>query len=99
MQAQQKMLIEHFRKCGGQVDAAAISRAASARRLVGANDEYLGELESEERGSDRSYAPITTRCRIPLWDRKNPHGRFIGANDNASGVAILMENGPRHGKS
>jgi len=27
----------------------------------------------------------------PLHDPENPHGRFIGANDNAGGVALLME--------
>ena len=27
----------------------------------------------------------------PLRDKENPQGTFIGANDNASGVAVLME--------
>ena len=27
----------------------------------------------------------------PLRDPENPRGTFVGANDNASGVAVLME--------
>ncbi len=35
---------------------------------------------------------------FPLMDKVDAHGRFVGANDNASGVALLMELGNEFAK-
>ena len=92
MAEQQKLLAEHFRKVGGQVEF----QRFRAKDPVDGSDVHMANLivrwEPERR--DRvlvcgHYATLPFPLRDPV-DRK---GRFVGANDNASGVAILMELG------
>jgi glutaminyl-peptide cyclotransferase len=96
MQAQQKMLIEHFKKCGGQVT---LQRFRARHPQDGSWVPMTNILVSwNPKVTDRTLlcAHYDT-LPYPLMDRQNPQGRFVGANDSASGVAILMEMG-RHMK-
>jgi glutaminyl-peptide cyclotransferase len=92
MTAQQTLLAEHFKKCGGQVEFQRF-RIPDPRRPAGPPAVSIANIIV------RWHPKATKRILLaahydtlpyPLEDR-NPWGRFVGANDNASGVAILME--------
>ncbi len=90
MAAQQKMLIAHFQKCGGQV---------SLQRFR-ARDPLNGSWVPMANIIVRWNPTATPRILLcghydtlpfPMMDPVDPQGRFVGANDNASGVAIMMQ--------
>jgi len=90
MRAQQKLLIDHFRKFGGQVGL----QRFRARHPV--NDSWVSMTNILVRWNPKSTDRILLCAHYdtlpyPLMDRVNPRGTFVGANDNASGVAILMQ--------
>jgi hypothetical protein len=92
MQTQQEMLIEHFKKCGAQVG---LQRFRARHPQDGSWVPMMNILVRwNPKVADRILlcAHYDT-LPYPLMDRTNPQGRFVGANDNASGVAILMELG------
>lgn len=90
MKAQQELLAEHFRQLGATV---------SLQRFTGADPRDRSPIPMANFVA--SFFPDRTErillCAhydtlpFPLRDRINPKGRFIGANDGASGVAVLME--------
>jgi glutaminyl-peptide cyclotransferase len=90
MEAQQKLLVEHFQKLHGQVE---LQRFRAKHPHENA-DVHMANIvvhwEPEKKDRILLCAHYDT-LPYPLLDPQNPRGRFVGANDNASGVAILME--------
>jgi hypothetical protein len=90
MLAQQKLLIEHFQKLGGKVKLQQfrVRHPLDGSEVRMANLMVSWHPEKQER--ILLCAHYDTRP-YPDQDRRNPRGTFIGANDGASGVALLME--------
>ncbi|MCE5267628.1 MAG: M28 family peptidase [Planctomycetaceae bacterium] len=92
MKTQQRLLAEHFRRLGAEVefqqfrarDPQDSSWVPMANLLV-----HWHPKSSERVLLCAHYDTLP----YPLQDRINPRGTFVGANDNASGVALLMELG------
>lgn len=90
MAAQQKLLTEHFQKLGGKVEL----QRFTAQHPEDGSEVRMANLivrwapESKERVL--LCAHYDTRP-FPDRDPVDPKGTFIGANDGASGVAVLME--------
>jgi glutaminyl-peptide cyclotransferase len=87
---QQKLLEEHFKKFGGAVE---YQHFTSAHPISGAKIEMANMLVHWNPQSERRILLCAHYDTRPYPDRdpKNPRGKFVGANDNASGVAILMQ--------
>ena len=90
MAKQQKLLAEHFKKLGGQVEFQRF-RAPDPR-----NGRWVSMANIIVRWNPKSRDRILICAHYdtlpyPMMDRENPRGTFVGANDNASGVALLME--------
>ena len=90
MQAQQKLLAEHFRSLGGQVRF----QNFRVRHPIDGSPVVMSNLivEWHPQATNRILlcAHYDTRP-YPDRDPRNPRGTFIGANDGASGTALLME--------
>jgi glutaminyl-peptide cyclotransferase len=90
MAAQQKFLIDYFQKLGAKV----IKQEFTARHpLTGEAVPMMNliiEWHPERKERVLLCAHYDTRP-LPDRDPRNPGGKFIGANDGASGVALLME--------
>ncbi|MEN6449937.1 MAG: M28 family peptidase [Thermoguttaceae bacterium] len=92
MEKQQRLLAEHFQKLGGTVEFQKF-RAQDPRDGTWAPMANLivrWHPQSKERILLCAHYDTLP---FPLQDRINPRGTFVGANDNASGVALLMELG------
>jgi glutaminyl-peptide cyclotransferase len=97
MKAQQKLLIEHFQKLGAQVGL----QRFRARHPQ--DDSWVPMTNIIVRWNPDATERILLCAHydtlpLPMYDAKTlesirPAGTFIGANDNASGVAILMQMG------
>jgi glutaminyl-peptide cyclotransferase len=90
MAAQQKLLIEHFKKAGGDV---VLQRFRARDPRDGA---WVPMTNILVRWNPKATERILLCAHydtlpFPMHDPVNPEGVFIGANDNASGVAILMQ--------
>lgn len=94
MQTQQNMLINHFRELGGEVEMQSfvVRHPETGQNVTMAN--MIVQWHPERKRRVLLCAHYDTRP-YPDQDRNNPRGRFIGANDGASGVALLAEMG-RH---
>ena len=90
MQAQQKLLVEHFRKLGGKVSLQKfrVRHPQTGAAVPMAN--MIVQWHPERRERILLCAHYDTRP-FPDRDPVHPRGTFIGANDGASGTAILME--------
>jgi hypothetical protein len=90
MQAQQKFLVDYFEKLGGQVtlDRFRYRNPADGSPVDMANLIVVWHPQRKER--ILLCAHYDTRP-FPDQDPVNPRGTFLGANDGASGVAVLME--------
>jgi hypothetical protein len=99
MAKQQKFLEEHFKKLGVKVE---YQRFKAPYPVDGPDEEMIGR-DVEMANMIVRFNP-ENRERImlcghydtlpfPLMDPVDRRGRFVGANDNGSGVAILMELG------
>lgn len=90
MEAQQKLLAEHFKKLGGEVEFQRFQvRHPSDNSLVPmANMIVHWRPDSDNRIVLCAHYDTLP---FPLRDKRNPRGVFVGANDNAGGVALLME--------
>jgi len=90
MAAQQKLLIDHFRKRGGQVEM----QRFRIRHPVDGSPVPMANLIVRwhpQRSKRILLAAHYDTLPYPMLDRENPRGVFVGANDGASGVAVLME--------
>ena len=90
MQAQQELLVKHFEEFGAEVEL----QKFKARHPRDGSAVPLANLIARWR-PDRTErillcAHYDTRP-FPDRDRVDPRGVFLGANDGASGVALLME--------
>lgn len=92
MAAQQKLLINYFQKLGAKV----VKQEFRGRDPLSGESVPMTNLivQWHPDRNDRVllFTHYDTRP-FPDHDRRDPHGRFIGANDGASGVAVLMELG------
>lgn len=90
MEAQQDLLAAHFRKLGGKVrlQKFRVRHPQTGAPVPMAN--MIVEWHPERRERILLAAHYDTRP-FPDRDPRNPRGTFIGANDGASGTAILME--------
>ncbi|HEX4130031.1 MAG TPA: M28 family peptidase [Pirellulales bacterium] len=92
MTRQQQMLIERFEKLGAKVERqefrARHPRDGSAVMLAN----LIVHWPPERKSRVLVAAHYDTRP-YPDRDPRNPRGTFVGANDGASGVAVLLELG------
>jgi hypothetical protein len=90
MLAQQKLLAAHFQKLGGQVrlQRFRIPHPVDGSPVVMGN--MIVQWHPERKDRILLCAHYDT-LPFPMLDRENPKGNFVGANDGASGVALLME--------
>lgn len=90
MQRQRELLIRHFHEAGAKVLRQAF-RSRDGRNGDWVQMENLIVSWHPDR-SERVLIGVHYDTRpFPDRDRQQPRGRFIGANDGASGVAVLME--------
>jgi glutaminyl-peptide cyclotransferase len=90
MEAQQKLLAEYFQKLGGQVEFQRfrVQHPRDGSAVPMANIVVRWHPQSTSRILLCAHYDTLP---YPLRDEKDPRGTFVGANDNASGVAVLME--------
>jgi hypothetical protein len=89
MEAQQKLLSEHFTKLGAKVR---LQRFLAQHPLEGP-EVPMANLIVEWRPESKERILICTHydtLPYPLMDRVDPRGVFVGANDGGSGTALLM---------
>ena len=90
MEKQRELLIRHFQKAGAKVFRQAF-RSRDGRTGDWVHMENLIVSWHPDR-DDRVLLGVHYDTRpYPDRDRRDPQGVFIGANDGASGVAVLME--------
>ncbi len=90
MAAQQKLLAEHFQKLGGQVELQKFGVRHPHDTSVVPMTNILVHWHPQSTTRILLCAHYDT-LPFPLLDKENTRGIFLGANDNASGVAILMQ--------
>jgi glutaminyl-peptide cyclotransferase len=92
MSEQQALLAEHFSKLGAQVTYQSFD---AANPLNGEPVRMANLIVTwHPKATDRVFLACHYDTRpYPDNDRRNPQGVFVGANDGASGVALLMELG------
>lgn len=90
MQAQQQLLTDHFEKLGGKVrrQEFRVRHPLTGEPVSMAN--LIVKWHPERKERILLCAHYDTRP-YPDRDPRNPRGTFVGANDGASGTAILME--------
>lgn len=90
MAEQQRMLRRHFEGLGGQVELQPFTmrHPVDGTDVAGANLIVRWHPESQER---ILLAAHYDTLPYPMLDPVDRRGTFVGANDGASGVAILME--------
>jgi hypothetical protein len=92
MTVQQRLLAEHFRKLGAEVEF----QRFHARDPVNGSDVPMANIIVHWNPASKERVLLCAHydtLPFPLRDREHPRGVFVGANDNASGVAVLMELG------
>ena len=90
MVAQRDFLVKHFEKFGGQVELQRFtakhpldsSKVPMANIIVHWNPQYKERI---------LLCGHYDTLPFPLRDPEDKRGRFVGANDNGSGIALLME--------
>ena len=92
MEKQQKLLIDHFQKLGAEVELQkfAVPDPRDGRPVAMTNLIVHWLPKKKERILLCTHYDTLP---FPMLDRRDPQGRFIGANDGGSGVALLMELG------
>jgi hypothetical protein len=90
MARQQTLLVEHFERLGGKVSRQEfrIRHPQDGSPVPMAN--LVVEWHPQKKERILLCAHYDTRP-FPDRDRNNPQGTFLGANDGASGVALLMQ--------
>ncbi len=90
MIAQQKLVTGHFKKLGGQVSF----QEFRARNPQDGGGVPMANMIVQWHPDRKQRILLCTHydtLPLPLRDKENPKGVFLGANDGASGVAVLME--------
>jgi hypothetical protein len=90
MHAQQKLLTTHFQNLGGKVrlQKFRVRHPQTGKEVAMAN--MIVEWQPQRRERILLCAHYDTRP-FPDQDTRNPRGTFVGANDGASGAALMME--------
>lgn len=89
MHAQQRLLKAHFEKFGAQVEY----QSFRVRHPSGKGTVPMANLIVHwhpDRAERILLCAHYDTLPLPMMDRENPRGVFVGANDNGSGVAVLM---------
>jgi glutaminyl-peptide cyclotransferase len=92
MVAQQKLITDHFKKLGAQVNFQEFRERHPQDGSLVPMANMIVQWHPERKERILLCTHYDTRP-VPDEDQQNPRGVFIGANDGASGVAILMELG------
>ncbi len=92
MTAQQKLLTDHFTNLGAAVQFQAFDIAHPVTGVPVRMNNMIVAWQPQSRRRVLLACHYDTRP-FPDRDPRNPQGIFIGANDGASGVALLMELG------
>jgi Zn-dependent M28 family amino/carboxypeptidase len=92
MEAQRKLLANHFSKLGAKVRLQKFQGRDPRNGAAVAMANFIVEWHPEAKERIVLCAHYDT-LPFPLEDKRNPRGTFVGANDGASGVAVLMELG------
>ncbi|MDZ7615455.1 MAG: M28 family peptidase [Patescibacteria group bacterium] len=90
MTRQQEMLAEHFKKLGGEVQF----QRFQYRHPVDGSAVPIGNLIVHWHPDRKERILLCAHydtLPYPMLDPVDPKGRFVGANDGASGTALLME--------
>ncbi|MDY0167960.1 MAG: M28 family peptidase [Thermoguttaceae bacterium] len=90
MARQQELLEEHFQKLGGEVRF----QRFQYRHPVDGSAVPIGNLIVHWHPDRKERILLCAHydtLPYPMLDPVNPKGRFVGANDGASGTALLME--------
>jgi glutaminyl-peptide cyclotransferase len=90
MAAQQKLLVDHFEKLGAKVTRQEFKARDPLTGNAVPMTNLLVQWHPDRKERVLLFAHYDTRP-FPDRDRRNPKGKFVGANDGASGVALLME--------
>jgi glutaminyl-peptide cyclotransferase len=90
MESQQKLLAEYFKKLGGQVEFQRFQVPHPLDNTPVSMANIIVHWRPEKTERILLCAHYDT-LPFPLMDKNNPRGVFVGANDNAGGVALLME--------
>ncbi len=90
MKKQQELLTAHFTKAGGKVRMQEFNARHPQTGQMVKMSNMIVEFHPQRKERVLLCAHYDTRP-FPDQDPKNPRGLFIGANDGASGVAVLME--------
>jgi len=90
MKRQQKLLVDHFKKLGGQIhfQEFTVRDPKSGSPVSMAN--LIVQWHPDRKERILLCTHYDTRP-FPDRDLRNPTGTFIGANDGGSGTALLME--------
>jgi Zn-dependent M28 family amino/carboxypeptidase len=92
MDAQQKLIADHFTELGGRVQFQSFDAVHPISGVPVRMSNIIVSWHPEARERVLVACHYDTRP-FPDRDPSNPQGRFVGANDGASGVALLMELG------
>lgn len=92
MAAQQRLLEEHFRKLGAQVEFQRFQFPHPLDQTKVSMANIIVRWHPDRADRILLCAHYDT-LPYPLRDPRNPRGTFVGANDNTSGVALLMAMG------
>ncbi len=92
MKQQQDLLTKHFQALGGNVTLQPFNARQGGSGKITKMANLIVEWHPERKERILLCAHYDTRP-FPDQDPANPQGRFIGANDGGSGVALLMELG------
>ena len=90
MALQQELLAAHFRKLGAEVEF----QRFRARHPVDGSEVPMANIIVHWNPQSKERILLCAHydtLPFPLRDPEHPRGVFVGANDNASGVAVLME--------
>lgn len=90
MAAQQKIMVEHFQKLGGQVELQRFSITHPLNGTLVPTANLIAHFHPERKERVLLAAHYDT-LPVPWMDPIDPQGLFVGANDGCSGVSILME--------
>ncbi len=90
MLAQRKLLAAHFQKLGGRVELQSFRVRHPVDQSVVEMANLIVRWHPQSARRILLCAHYDT-LPFPMLDPVDPKGRFIGANDGASGVAVLME--------
>jgi hypothetical protein len=92
MMKQQKLITDHFERLGGKVERQEFRVRHPLDGSAVAMTNLIVHWHPERRERLLVCAHYDTRP-YPDRDAKNPRGLFVGANDGASGAALMMELG------